>query len=371
MTVTIVIRDQKEKTGLSVCEKALLPRIKKEHPITIVPILQFLPGRIQRYVYFLKEMLLWQKERMSKKPEKSGLIHLFDQQLAIVLNFMNPEQAVLTTIYDMYSYMPAYQKTLSFVQKMQYAFVNRGLRQISYAVTVSEAVKKKIQEHLFLPPERIFVVQLGVDHSLFRREKINLKTKDALFLKYALPKNRRILLYVGAEKPQKNVSSLIKAISHLAKTDPTVILVKIGYPQDTVMHSYHNELVEKHRLEEKVFFLDFIPDEDLVRFYNLAHFFVMPSLDEAGFDLPVVEAMACGCPLVYCDPSLKETIGDAGILSQPHPLMLTETLRSVLNDKKRRNILTKAAIKQAKIFDWDSCSKQFSVIYNFIEEQNK
>lgn len=371
MTTTLVIRDQKEKTGISVCEKELLPRIKKEYPVTMIPILQFLPWRAERYLYFLKKMLYKQQKGTLKKQRKHGLIHLFDQQLATALNFMNPEQEVLVTIYDMYSYIPTYQKTLSFIQKKQYAFVNRGLKHISYAVTISDAVKKQIQKHLSLPPERIFVIRLGVDHTTFQKKKINQQTKDTLFHKYILPKNKRIILYVGAEKPQKNISSLIQAMIDVIRVDPTTIFVKIGHPQDTVMHSYHKDLVKKYELEEKVFFLDFIPDEDLVLFYNLAEFFVMPSLDEAGFDLPVVEAMACGCPIIYCDPSLMETIGSAGILTQPSPTTIGKTLLTLLNDQKRKKILTKEAIKQAKLFDWDTCAKQLCTIYRFIEEQNK
>ncbi len=140
------------------------------------------------------------------------------------------------------------------------------------------------------------------------------KVKD----KYHLPDN--FILFVGLIEPRKNVGLLIEAFAKLIKKDSNlktnlVIAGRWGWESNTIM-----ELVTKLDISGRVIFPGYIAQEDLPALYTLAKIFVYPSFYE-GFGLPVLEAMACGTPVVTTNTSsMPEFVGDSGILVKPGDL---------------------------------------------------
>lgn len=358
MIVTLVARNENKPTGISYCEREILRRLKKHGTFRIIEASSYPQGsKIQKYLHFARSF--FQGKNVEKTKE---MVHLLDQQLAYSLNFTTPKEKVVATVYDMYSFFPEYKKTYSLMKKVRYWMVNRGLSKADYFITISKTIKMQIQKILGAPSDKIFLVSLGLNHKKFRRIKVN---RQRLCNKYKIPNGKKIILYVGAEKPQKNLAALLRAVPLIQKRAKDAVLVKIGAPQDDKMRQTHKQIIEKPQIKG-VYFTETIPEKDLVQFYNIAEVFVMPSIDEAGFDLPVVEAMACGCPIVYCDASLKETVDFAGIKADPIPESIAEHTIAVLTDEKYRNKLVQKSIAQASKFDWEKTAKQLMEIYKKI-----
>ena len=148
----------------------------------------------------------------------------------------------------------------------------------------------------------------------------------------------RFVLYVGGISPHKNLGTLLDAFARLRR-DPTCSdcrLVLVGDYSGDVFYSAYDELRQKTKLlglGEAVHFTGYVADEDLVHLYSAAEVFVLPSLLE-GFGLPVIEAMACGAPVVASRRgALPEVVGSAGLLFDPdRPGDLYDVLRRVLTD---------------------------------------
>jgi len=118
-------------------------------------------------------------------------------------------------------------------------------------------------------------------------------------------------------------------------------------------------------LEEDVLVPGYVPEQDLPIFYNAADVFVFPSLYE-GFGLPVLEAMACGAPVVALNSSsIPEVVGDAGILIDPVDVdgALVRALEDLLTDPSRRQLLRERGLKRAKQFSWQKAAVETLKIY--------
>ncbi len=362
MNLSILVRNDNSITGVSRCETELVKRIKNKFKVNVFTSKFYpLPHRVIRYFNFIFKLMLPRKIRK----DKSRILHLLDQQLAIILNFLFLKETVIVTVYDMYSFSYEYKRTYDFVKRIQYFLVNLGLRKVDYFIAISEVVKKQIIHHLNVPEDRISLMRLGIDHQKFKRISVN---KREFLKKYDIPTDKKIVLYVGAEKPQKNFEALIRAFYEIKKECNDSILIKIGSAQDNVMRDFHIGLIKKLNLGQDIFFTGFVQEYDLPAFYNIADVFVMPSIDEAGFDLPVVEAMACGCPIIFCDESLNETVGNAGILVENSPEKIADAIFRVTNDKKLKAELEKKSFKQSKLFNWDDSARQLFKIYEQIEK---
>jgi glycosyltransferase involved in cell wall biosynthesis len=176
----------------------------------------------------------------------------------------------------------------------------KGIKKAARIIAVSQATKRDLVSHLGIPEERISVVYEGVDHSLFR------------------PAAQRVfdgpyILFVGSEHPRKNLAGLLKAFSTL-KADrrfKDLKLVKVGTAggSEAEFRKHTLRSIEELGLSGEVIFTEYVAVQQLPAYYSFAECFVLPSLYE-GFGLPVLEAMACGCPVITSNlTSLPEIVG--------------------------------------------------------------
>ena len=116
-------------------------------------------------------------------------------------------------------------------------------------------------------------------------------------------------------------------------------------------------------------FASYVSDQDLVSFYNAADVFAFPSLYE-GFGLPVLEAMACGTPVVASNAaSLPEVVGDAGLLADPHSSeALAKTIASVLEDSELAAELSRRGLERARQFTWERTARGTLAVYHSLIE---
>lgn len=220
-------------------------------------------------------------------------------------------------------------------------------KQADLIITISQASKKDIVEVLKINPEKIFVAYPGVDRKRF----YPIKNKDLLskvLKKYNLRPG--YILFVGTWYPHKNITRLIKAYKILRRQKK--------FKQNLVLVGKKNKKARRIKLGKDIILADYIPKKDLPFIYNGASVFVFPSLYE-GFGMPVIEAMACGCPVITSSTnSLPEAAGTAAILIDPYNIKdITRGIEKILVDTRLSNNLCQRGLEQAKKFTWEKCAR--------------
>jgi glycosyltransferase involved in cell wall biosynthesis len=167
--------------------------------------------------------------------------------------------------------------------------------------------------------------------------------------------DQKVLLYVGRMSGNKRIEDLIKMLNIVKKTEPKTKLLLVG---DNINYPYCEtakkclDIAKMYGIEKDVIFTGPFSDHDeLTKFYNIADVFVTASLHE-GFCLPLIEAMACGTPVVGANnTAIPQTMGKAGLLFEPkNPKDMANKVLKILTNKKLRNDLIKKGLKRRKKF---------------------
>jgi len=229
-----------------------------------------------------------------------------------------------------------------------------SVKKAKKVLTISQFSKDEIVKLYKIQPEKIKVVYPGFNKDLFHG-KIPLTKQNQIKRKYQI--SGSYLLYVGTLQPRKNLTRLIKAFSQLNR--PRLKLV-IGGKRGWFYHQIFDQ-VKDLKIEDRVIFTGYIPDEDLPGLIKSSRAYVLPSLYE-GFGMPPVEAQSVGVPVVVSKvSSLPEVVGDSGIyIDDPYSVAsIKDALERVLNLplKKRAEIISKGK-ENAKRFNWENTSKQ-------------
>ena len=228
------------------------------------------------------------------------------------------------------------------------------------AMTVSEASARDIQALFHIPRERIDVVTEAADPAF--RVITDDWEKQAARLGAGVPGDAPMLVYLGGFNRHKNVLGLLQAMPQVIAAHPSVHLVLVGSTSGAGFWDNIDELramVEGDAdLKARVHFAGYLADAPLAALLNTASALVFPSLAE-GFGLPVVEAMACGAPVLASDRgSLPEVVGDAGLLFDPEdPADITRCLTAFLGDPALMEQLRHTALDRAQLFSWDRAAE--------------
>lgn len=227
--------------------------------------------------------------------------------------------------------------------------VPRCARKASVVFTLSRAARDRIVEALGIEPERIVVFRTGVAGH-FR--PLGLSENEARTLRRKLGLPEAFLLTVGAHDPRRNLKTLLRAYGRLKESGRfSHKLVVIG-PKTPFFSEIQRE-TRSSGLEQDVVYLDYVPNERLATYYNLADVYVYPSFEE-GFGLTPLEAMACGCPVVTSRvSSLPEVVGDAAITVDPASEEdLAVALEQVLSSETFRADLVRRGLERAARSTW-------------------
>ena len=231
-----------------------------------------------------------------------------------------------------------------------------SLRTATLNIAISQATANDLRACFGTSRESIVVIPLAADR---RFEPQNIATIEMIRTRYDLPS--RFILYVGSNKPHKNLVRLIESRALLGSDALDTALVIAGHWDDRYPEA------QRRASElglEGIRFLGPISERDLPPLYAAATCFVFPSLYE-GFGLPVLEAMACGTPVVCsCSSSLPEVAGEAAVSFDPLDTQaLAKCLSRVLTDHTLRQSLGEAGIQQAGRFSWDATAASTMKIY--------
>ncbi|OGN06080.1 MAG: hypothetical protein A2669_00945 [Candidatus Yanofskybacteria bacterium RIFCSPHIGHO2_01_FULL_48_25b] len=218
-------------------------------------------------------------------------------------------------------------------------------------IAVSESTRDDLVEFYNIDPQNISVVHSGVNVSKPDAESVlKFKKNKGLSERYAL--------YVGTIEPRKNLQGLVQAFNILKERDghqdvELIIIGKRGWRYEDIFQDIANSpYASAIRYQGHL-------TEDLSLYYSAASVCICPSFFE-GFGFPVLEAMACGTPVIAsANSSLPEVAGSAALLIDPYNISdLAEAIRIVLSDKAISARMSEEGIKRAKKFDWDTAAQK-------------
>jgi glycosyltransferase involved in cell wall biosynthesis len=300
--------------------------------------------------------ILWEQFVQPLLLRQSGI------DLLHALAFVAPLTApcpFIVTVYDL-SFMRYPEVFRPFNRWYLRHFTTYSVKRARAVITISESTRQDVINLLGVSPARVQTIYCGVDQS-FR--PLPEPEVSAFKAKHQLPET--FILFLGTLEPRKNVEGLIRAYACWRKRDskvpPLVVAGGKGWYYNQIF-----ELVETLGLAGSVYFPGYVPQETLPLWYNAASLFVYPSHFE-GFGLPVLEAMACGVPVITSTASsLPEVAGNNDTARMVHPQdteLLAETMAEVVNDADLRATMIANGLIQAAKFNWEKTAQETVAIY--------
>ncbi len=237
-----------------------------------------------------------------------------------------------------------------------YTQVFRTLASASHVIAISDFTRDEVLNRVSIAPDKVKTIRLAADPRFgprpddeCRRVREKLEVPETYFL------------VVGTIEERKNLVQLLAAYALLPRSDrPHLVFAGgSGFHADRVL-----EAVQAHRLEDWVRFLGFVDEADLPMLYSGARALLFPSRYE-GFGLPILEAMACGCPVLASNRgSMAEVAGDAAILVDPNEAeAMAEGMRQIPERGPLRQELIAKGRARVKQFSWRTAAEQTLAIY--------
>ncbi len=269
----------------------------------------------------------------------------------------------VVTIYDLIGWR--FPRALSRRGRLFYRLsMALAARTATRLITISESARADIAHVYRLSPERIAVTPLAASRR-FRPQAP--EAIAAVRQRYGLPE--RYVLYVGSNKPHKNLERLARAWHKVLEEAPEasagVTLVIAGH--EDPRYGEARRFVAERQLEARVRFAPNVAEADLPALYSGATVFAFPSYYE-GFGLPPLEAMACGAPVVCSTAtSLPEAVGDAAEMVSPDNVFdLSRGILEVLLNEERRKQLIERGARRVREFRWETTAAQVLAIYEAV-----
>ncbi len=298
------------------------------------------PGHIKR--------LWWYQTKLRQQLTKQNAALFYSP---VIEGILFPSIPQIVTVHDL---IPLKYPELS--PKWQYYYryvVPFILKRSQKIICISQHTKKDLIENYQLNPESIEVVYLGFDRELFSP-----KPNPDILQKYSLDK---YLLYVGDMRFYKNLGRCLEAFDRLPYKDCQFVITG---KKDDFFYPEIKRQTELLSAKDRIIFLDYVPTADLPGLYSMAQCLVFASLYE-GFGLPVLEAMACGCPVIASDStSIPEVGGDSVLYVDPHDVEnITQGMNNILTNPNLRHDLSQKGLERAKSFSWEKTAKDVQQIF--------
>lgn len=261
-----------------------------------------------------------------------------------------PCPTVVSVLDTAYFNFPEYFKKNDLIQLK--AWTKYSVNKATHVMTISESTKKDVIKYYKKNPDDVTVTYIGYDTETFAPVIDDVKI-DAVLKKYGI--TRPYILYLGTLQPRKNLTRLVRAFHLLMSQEKyidlglkLVIVGKKGWLYEELFDE-----VKRLKMENVVTFTGFVPDDDKCAILSGAYIYTLPSLYE-GFGIPILEAMACGTPVVTSRiSSLPEVTGECGVLVDPYnERSIAGGFKLLINDTKLREELRIKGLQWVKHFDW-------------------
>lgn len=231
-------------------------------------------------------------------------------------------------------------------------------RRADAIIVPSQSVKTEVREHLGIDNSKITVIPEAPRSSFWQ-----VPIQETVAVRRRLNISDDFVLYVGTIEPRKNLLTLVRAFEAILRNnacETEIVLVgKEGWLTDDL-----HGLVKTAGISERVRFTGYLADDDLRALYSSCRVFVYPSLYE-GFGLPLLEAMACGAPVITSDiPSIRETVGDAAFLVSPADVDdLARSIKRLLDNPAEREHRSSVGEHHASKFSWEKAAAATLNVY--------
>ncbi|KGO97397.1 glycosyl transferase family 1 [Flavobacterium enshiense DK69] len=306
-----------------------------------------------RYINFLNKIGISVRKKIKKRNRSFALKIIGSNDFDLFIpTYFDPyflnligEKPFVLTVYDMiHELFPSNFPDDTTTVKNKLLLMEKATK----IIAVSNNTKKDILRlYPHLDASKIEVIYHGNSIEIYPDEPIDLPSK--------------YLLYVGSREHYKNFTFLTEAIEETLKSQDDLVLLCAG---GGVFKEKEKEFLKRKGLTDKVFQLPF-KEKHLGKIYQNAIAFIFPSVYE-GFGIPVLEAMACGCPIILTDnSSFPEVAGEAGIFFKLNDKAdLRNKIEMVLADPDLRKIHTEKGLERIKKFSWDEASASCIRVYN-------
>jgi len=322
-------------------------KIQKDH----LPTGAWLPeGKIKNQLRSCKKLL----QNWLFKPSFSSVTNcVFHSTYYTPCPWKNIPQ--VTTIYDMISELFPETYDLPHIKTIREAKAV-CIKNAARIVTISENTKQDLQKIYNIKPSSVDVIHLGVDYDVFS-QKISESISQQLLEKYRL--NRPYFLFIGGRLHHKNFIRLLKAFAQ-SPVRKDYVLAVAGAPWT----DEESNLIKSLKIEECIILIPSVPEHELPTLYQNAAAFTFPSYYE-GFGLPLVEAMASGCPVVASNAGpFPELAENAAILFDPFDEAKIAKALEVVLDPATRSHLVSLGRSRAKGFSWDELARKHLETYH-------
>jgi glycosyltransferase involved in cell wall biosynthesis len=266
----------------------------------------------------------------------------------------------VVTIHDVI-YLACKQDLPSRLGRLYYhAMMAASVRRADRVITVSEFSKREIVRYLKADPAKIDVIHSGVDPG-FRRV-IDRPQLEAVLSRYGIDED--YILYTGIYKPRKNHAGLVRAFGEFLRSGTKAKLVIAGPFAQREGEADLRQLAAELGIAGRIIFTGFVPDSDLPSLYSAARVYACPSLYE-GFGFTVLEAMACGVPVVCsAATSLPEIAGDAALYADSqNPHEFAAALRRAFHETGLRGELIEKGLDNVRRFSWQKAANATLSVY--------
>jgi glycosyltransferase involved in cell wall biosynthesis len=219
-------------------------------------------------------------------------------------------------------------------------------------ISISKSTKKDLIEILKINPNKIQTVYLAVedDFKIIRSPKKIEKIKK----KYKL--NQPFIFYCGSISPRKNILRMLEAFNEIKDKIPhNFYLTGNAEWKMSIVSKY----IKENDLDRRVIKIGFVDEDDLPGIYNLADLLLFPSLYE-GFGLPILEAQACGCPVLTSNvTSCPEVAGDGAHIVDPYSVdEIRDGILKIIKDNNYKEQLIKKGFENIKRFSWEKSARK-------------
>jgi glycosyltransferase involved in cell wall biosynthesis len=276
-----------------------------------------------------------------------------------------PSVPTVVTVHDLIPLLlPAYRAGV--MVRLYTRLVMASAQRAAIVLTDSLASKRDIERHLRLPPERVRCIYLAVGEHCNPQP---MPDDEAIRKGYGLP--HRYVLYLAGHDVRKNVASLVEAFAIVGQADDDVVLAIGGELPEAGAPPFFDPrpLVAALGIEDDVRFIGWVEETHKPALYRGAACAVFPSRYE-GFGLPVLEALACGTPLIASDTSsLPELMGNAGFALDPDDVQgLAGSILACLVDDRMATELRRRGPEQAARFSWTQTARMTLAVYEELQQ---
>jgi glycosyltransferase involved in cell wall biosynthesis len=277
---------------------------------------------------------------------------------------VNPAPSLVVHFKTLHAYTEpaAIRPTVRLYRRMNYP---RTARLADAVVINSESLRQELQRYLPVDPAKLHLIPEAVDHELFRPDDAA-AAWSLVSTKYGV--TRRFLLFVSSLWPYKNCEGLLRAFAAARSELDGRQLVVVGPGRDVEYTAGLRALAGELGIAEDVVWVGGVPLEETVHFYRAADVFVYPSFNET-FGLPLLEAMACGCPVVTSNTSaMPETAGGAALLADPEdPESIAGAIIEACGAQRQR-LRTQGPVRAGE-FTWAATAERTLAVYREVHSR--